>query len=100
MPGKFLYLASASPRRLELLRQIHIEPRILIADVDESPLAQENAQQMVERLALAKAVAVAKKLQNALSASEQKISWVLGADTTGVIDNTTTLQKEILCYRN
>jgi len=96
MSGKILYLASASSRRLELLRQIHIEPRICVADVDETPLAHEEAQQMVQRLAFTKATAVAKKLQNELPLAEQKISWVLGADTTGIVDNPATLKKEIL----
>jgi septum formation protein len=96
MPGKVLYLASASPRRLELLRQTHIEPCIRVADIDETPRVQESAQAMVQRLALAKAIAVAKKLQTELSGPDQKNSWVLGADTTGSIDNTVTLKKEIL----
>lgn len=85
--GKILYLASASPRRLELLRQIDIEPRIRIADIDETPLANESAQQMAQRLALSKAIAVAKQLQNELEHADQNNSWVLGADTTGVVDN-------------
>jgi septum formation protein len=87
MTGNTLYLASASPRRLELLRQIHIEPRVLVADTDETPLTGESAQEMVQRLALAKTIAVAKQLQKMLSIDECNTSWVLGADTTGIIDN-------------
>jgi septum formation protein len=86
MSANTLYLASASPRRLELLRQIHIEPRVLVADIDETPLMGESAQDMVQRLALAKTTAVAKQLQKTLSPIECKKSWVLGADTTGIID--------------
>ncbi|HEV7368672.1 Maf family protein [Arenibaculum sp.] len=55
-----LVLASASPRRLDLLRQIGIEPAaVLPADIDEAPLKAELPRQHAERLALAKAEAVA-----------------------------------------
>ena len=51
-----LVLASASPRRLDLLRQIGLEPdRVLSPDVDESALASETPRQLVLRLAEAKA---------------------------------------------
>jgi septum formation protein len=51
-----LILASASPRRLELLRQIGIVPeRILPADIDETPLKTELPAQHALRLAEAKA---------------------------------------------
>ena len=53
-----LILASASPRRLELLRQIGIVPeRILPADIDETPLKTELPAQHALRLAEAKASA-------------------------------------------
>jgi septum formation protein len=93
---KTLTLASASPRRLELLRQIQIEPHIRATDIDETPLAQESAQKMVQRLALSKAVAVAKKLQTELPLADQISNWVLGADTTGIVDNPVTRRTEIL----
>lgn len=55
-----LILASASPRRLELLRQIGIEPdRIVHPDVDETPLRRELPAPYAKRLATAKAVRVA-----------------------------------------
>ena len=42
-----LVLASASPRRLELLRQIGIEPDAIdAADVDESPLKDETPRRL------------------------------------------------------
>src|SRR6516165_4717007 len=48
-------LASASPRRLELLRQIGIEPaRIFAPDIDETPLQGETPRAYAKRLALAK----------------------------------------------
>jgi septum formation protein len=68
-----LVLASASPRRLDLLRQIGITPtRIVPADIDESPLDGELPLAHAERLAHAKAVRVAKDYASAL---------VLAADT-------------------
>src|SRR3954463_11492480 len=55
-----LVLASASPRRLDLLRQIAIEPdQILSPDIDETPLKGETPRLLALRLALAKAAAVA-----------------------------------------
>jgi len=66
-----LVLASASPRRLDLLRQIAIEPdQILSPDIDETPLKGETPRLLAIRLALAKAGAVA--------AAD---AFVLGADT-------------------
>ena len=53
-----LVLASASPRRLALLRQIGVEPdRVVAPDVDETPLKQETPRALALRLALAKAEA-------------------------------------------
>lgn len=55
-----LVLASASPRRLDLLRQIGIVPGIVDpADMDETPLRDELPAQHAARLAEAKARAVA-----------------------------------------
>lgn len=55
-----LVLASASPRRLDLLRQIGIEPfRVAAADIDESPFPREQPAFHAIRLACEKATAVA-----------------------------------------
>jgi septum formation protein len=55
-----LVLASASPRRLELLRQIGLEPDVIHpAEIDETPLKGETARQLAARLALAKLTAAA-----------------------------------------
>jgi len=55
-----LILASASPRRVELLKQIHIEPSDIIpADIDETPLKGELPRDLALRLAREKAQAVA-----------------------------------------
>jgi septum formation protein len=55
-----LVLASTSPRRLDLLRQIAIEPdQILSPDIDETPLKGETPRLLALRLATAKAAAMA-----------------------------------------
>jgi septum formation protein len=54
-----LCLASASPRRADLLRQAGVEVVIVPADIDESLIPGETAESYVKRLAQAKATAVA-----------------------------------------
>jgi septum formation protein len=55
-----LILASASPRRLDLLRQVGIEPDLIVpADIDETPQKAETPDKHALRLAIAKAEAVA-----------------------------------------
>lgn len=50
-----LVLASASPRRLALLKQIGLEPDLVApAEIDETPLKQERPRQLALRLALDK----------------------------------------------
>jgi septum formation protein len=59
-PGPGLILASASPRRLDLLRQIGLIPTAVDpAAIDESPLGDELPAEHARRLAEAKARAVA-----------------------------------------
>ncbi|MEE2527215.1 Maf family nucleotide pyrophosphatase [Hyphobacterium sp. HN65] len=54
-----LVLASASPRRLELLRRIGVEPdRVQPADIDETEIPGETPRQLAERLAVSKASAI------------------------------------------
>ena len=72
-----LVLASASPRRQELLRNAGISFAVQAADIDESPLANESARVCAERLAREKALAVWKTRPGDL---------VLGADTIVVVD--------------
>jgi len=68
-----LILASASPRRLELLAQIGVTPdEVIPADIDETPQRDEPATRLASRLAEAKAVQVAGKNPGA---------FVIGADT-------------------
>ena len=54
-----LVLASASPRRAELLTQIGVKFSVMPADLDESPLAGEQPEALVKRLAAEKAKAAA-----------------------------------------
>ncbi|HEV7432360.1 MAG TPA: Maf family protein [Steroidobacteraceae bacterium] len=70
-----LVLASASPRRRELLWQIGVAHRIAVANVDETPRSGETAAECVRRLAVAKAIEV----------PEPRLP-VLGADTAVVLD--------------
>ena len=77
MPAEALVLASASPRRAELLRAAGIPFEVVAADVDERQHAGEDAESYVRRLAGAKAVRVA---------SAYPGRAVLGADTTVVVD--------------
>lgn len=70
-------LASSSPRRKELLSQAGIQFTIVVSGCDETPIPEESAREMVERLALVKAQAVAEAESDA---------FVIGADTTVFID--------------
>lgn len=55
-----IYLASSSPRRRELLEQIGVEYSLVSVDVDETPMAGEQPDHYVERLARAKAIAASR----------------------------------------
>lgn len=72
-----LYLASRSPRRVELLKQIGISCVIHPADIDETQLPDEAPAQYVTRLAHEKALTCLHGLSG-----EQKSRPVLAADTT------------------
>ncbi|MCC6531228.1 MAG: septum formation inhibitor Maf [Burkholderiales bacterium] len=86
-----VYLASRSPRRRELLKQVGINFELLLfredarrgLDVDESPHAGEDARDYVVRMARSKAEAASLRLvQRRLPAHP-----VLAADTTVVLDD-------------
>lgn len=53
-----MILASQSPRRIELMREAGYDPRIIPADIDETPREGETPFELVERLAVSKARAV------------------------------------------
>ena len=72
MAGR-LILASASPRRLDLLSQVGVVPAAVVpADIDETPRPGEQPRALARRLASEKAAAVARAHPDA---------FVLGADT-------------------
>jgi septum formation protein len=73
-----IVLASASPRRQELLRSAGIPFTVQPADIDETPLAGEAPRDCAERLARKKALAVFRIRPQ---------ECVLGADTIVVIDD-------------
>ncbi len=75
-----IVLASASLRRSRLLHQIGVRHRIVGADIDETPQPGERPPNYVQRLAAAKARAVAARL-----AGQPQLP-VLAADTTVVLD--------------
>ena len=73
-----LILASASPRRAELLRAAGIRFEILPTNIDETPLPGESPRAHVQRLAEEKA---------RVACSQRPEAIVLGADTVVVVDD-------------
>ena len=72
-----IILASASPRRRELLAQIGVSFEVVTADIDETPLPGEDHRTYTLRLAEDKARAVLQRRPDCV---------VIGADTTVTID--------------
>lgn len=73
-----LILASASPRRAEILHSAGLSFTVISSAVDETPVPGESPVEMVQRLALAKAELVAARAVGP--------AIVIGADTTVVLD--------------
>jgi septum formation protein len=73
-----IVLASASPRRQELLRNAGIPFTVQPADINETPLAGESPRDCAERLAREKALAVSQSGPQ---------DYVLGADTIVVVEH-------------
>ncbi len=72
-----LVLASASPRRKDLLLQVGLSPDLIsAADIDETPLSNERPRDLATRLAVRKAKAVA---------TDNPGAFVLAADTVVVM---------------
>jgi septum formation protein len=86
MKKDFIYLASASPRRSELLRQLGVRFEVLPADVPEAQAAGEAPGAYVTRLARAKAEAVWARLTTGAAGGAREARPVLAADTAVVID--------------
>lgn len=73
-----LVLASSSPFRRQILDKLNLDYECHSPDIDESPLNNEEAIHLVERLAIAKARAVADTYPNAL---------IIGSDQVAVIED-------------
>ena len=71
-----LLLASASPRRREMLERVGVPLEVHPADVDEEPLPGEDPAAYVARVAREKSIAVKRRPGQ----------WALAADTTVTID--------------
>ena len=82
MTRDFIYLASASPRRGELLGQIGVPFEVCPADIDERRLAQEPPADYVLRIAAAKA-----DWAWASPAVQARPRAVIAADTAVVVDD-------------
>ncbi len=80
-----LVLASASPRRRELLARLGIPLEVIPADVDESVLPGEDPVVYVGRIARLKAGVIASRI-NDLDGAGAPRRWVLAADTTVAVD--------------
>lgn len=80
-PNFLIWLASASPRRTALLRQIGVEHRIRPVDVDEACAPDEPPLEYVRRLAALKAQTLWRRLVG------DERHPVLGSDTTVAIDD-------------
>jgi septum formation protein len=83
MSDRRIVLASASPRRLELLRQIGVEPEVRPAALPETAIPGETPPEHALRLATEKGRAVAGAL-----AGDPFPAVVVAADTVVVIDGT------------
>lgn len=78
LPQK-LVLASASPRRIELLQQAGIEPdRLLPAELDETPLRAEHPRSLAKRLSRSKAETALEMLKKEGAPTD---AFILAADT-------------------
>lgn len=98
MPAQ-LVLASASPRRLELLEKVGFSVKAMPATIDESQHIDEMPDTFVKRIARAKVLSVVDRIQQTLYTDPEQariqrglrrdvpLRWVLGADTVVVIDN-------------
>lgn len=81
------YLASASPRRRELLTQIGVQFELAPVDIDETPKPGEGAQSYVERLAREKAVTSLAAIRADGDNNDASRAVVLGSDTSVIINN-------------
>ncbi len=79
MKNRRVILASQSPRRRELLKQLNIDFEIISPEFDEKTDTNEFSSEIIENLAFQKALSVSKKFA--------PDSLILSADTVVVLDN-------------
>ncbi len=72
-----LILASASPRRRDLLQNLGLTFEVIPADIDETPLPDESPDTLVNRLSTSKAAAIVSQHPNAL---------IIAADTVVTLE--------------
>lgn len=82
-----IILASASPRRRELLNQINVQCIVQSVDLDETPLPNETPANYVQRLALEKALACREKFNPELPILAADTSVILGKKIMGKPQN-------------
>ncbi len=97
-----LTLASASPRRKELLEHAGFAIKVVATEIDEEPLAGETPVDYTKRLARAKVIASVRRIEATLlpkeqsgsprgffqpTRSEEPLRWVLAADTVVAMDD-------------
>ena len=80
--SKTIILASQSPRRVALLKQMGMDCLVMPADIDETPLSDEPPSDYVLRLAEQKASAIVTKLNG-----QHANLLILAADTTVALGN-------------
>ena len=78
-----IILASQSPRRVAILKQMAIDCVVMPADIDESQLANESPTDYVLRLAKQKVLAIQKQLNG-----QHAEMLILAADTTVALGET------------
>ena len=71
-----LVLASESPRRLQLLNQIGLEPDVIPSNIDENSFVESSIINLIQSLAEAKGLSVAEKVDNGI---------IISADTAVVL---------------
>jgi septum formation protein len=87
-----IVLASTSPRRIELLTQAGLLPRVIAPDADETMRPRESPRAMVARLAREKAEAVVGPiLAGSVSGLLESETLIIAADTTVVAPNGKTI---------
>jgi septum formation protein len=79
-------LASASPRRKELLEQIGVSFKIHAADIDEAPLITEQPSKYVPRMASSKAYEVWRKITASSAFLLEERTLILASDTSVVLN--------------